>query len=90
VVAADGHPVTGTSRFRVTAAADGPVDTGDAPAGTGEATAGVRTSLPPPLDAAVVGRAAGARDWGFPGLLVGALVLSGAARWRVARRRVRS
>ena len=35
------------------------------------------------------GRAAGARDWGFPALLVGVVVLSGAARWRVARRRVR-
>ena len=83
VVADDGHPVTGTYRFRVTAGAT------DA---TGEATAGTATSAPgaPASDAAAAdGRAAGARDLGFPALLVGVVVLSGAARWRVARRRVR-
>jgi copper resistance protein C len=90
VVAADGHPVTGTYRFRITAAAsDGAGDTGDATAGTGTATAGTATS-PPLVEAAAAGRAAGARDRGFPALLVAALVLSGAARWRVARRRGRS
>ena len=85
VVADDGHPVTGTYRFRVAAAAS----TG----GTGEATAGTATSAPgaptPPVEAAAARRAAGARDWEFPALLVGAVVLSGAARWRLARRRVR-
>jgi methionine-rich copper-binding protein CopC len=90
VVAGDGHPVTGTSRFRVTAAADGAGGPGGATAGTGEAAAGAETSLTPPVEAAAAGRAAVVRDWGFPGLLVGALVLSGAARWQVARRRVRS
>ena len=69
VVADDGHPVTGTYRFRVTA---GGTDA------TGEAAA-----------VSTAGRAAGARDWGFPALLVGVLVLTGSARWRVARRRAR-
>src|SRR4051794_8913902 len=87
VVAGDGHPVTGTSRFRVTVAADGAGGPGGATAGTGEAAADVETSLTPPVEAAAAGRAAVVRDWGFPGLLVGALVLSGAARWQVARRR---
>ena len=84
VVADDGHPVTGSYRFRVTAGAT------DA---TGEATAGTATSVPgapaPAVETAAAGRAAGARDWGFPALLVGVLVLTGSARWRVARRRVR-
>ena len=87
VVADDGHPVTGTYRFRVTAAPT------DGTAGTDEAAAGTATSAPgaptPPVEAAAAGRSAGARDWGFPALLVGVVVLSGAARWRVARRRVR-
>jgi copper resistance protein C len=82
VVADDGHPVTGTYRFRVTAAPAG--GTG----GTGEATVGAATAPTPPVEAAADGPAAGARDWGFPALLVGVVVLSGAARWRVARRRV--
>jgi len=79
VVADDGHPVTGSYRFRVTAAPTG-------------GTAGTATSAPgapASVEAAADGRAAGARDWGFPALLVGVVVLSGAARWRVARRRVR-
>jgi len=80
VVADDGHPVTGGYRFRVTAAPTG--GTG----GTGDAADGTPT---PPVEAAAAGRAAGARDWGFPALLVGVVVLSGAARWRVARRRGR-
>lgn len=80
VVADDGHPVTGSYRFRVAAAPTG-------------GTVGTATSAPgaptPPVEAAAAGRSAGARNWGFPALLVGVVVLSGAARWRVARRRVR-
>ena len=83
VVADDGHPVTGSYRFRVAAAPTG--GTG----GPGGATAGTATSPTPPVAAAVAGRSADARNWGFPALLVGVVVLSGAARWRVARRRVR-
>ena len=83
VVADDGHPVTGSYRFRVTAA---PTRHGRATAGTATSAPGAPTS---PVEAAADGRAAGARDWGFPALLVGVVVLSGAARWRVARRRVR-
>ena len=72
----------GPGRYRVRVAA----------APTGDVTAGTATSAPgaptPPVEAAAAGRSAGARNWGFPALLVGVVVLSGAARWRVARRRV--
>jgi hypothetical protein len=81
VVAADGHPVTGTYRFRVTAGAA---------TATGEATAGAATFAAPPVEASTAGTAFGStRDWGFPALLVGALVLTAAARLRVARSKVR-
>lgn len=77
VVADDGHPVTGQYRFRV--AADGTASSTTVPAATS-----------PTVDGAAAGRAAGTRAWGFPALLVGVLVLSGSARWRVAHRKVRS
>ena len=80
VVADDGHPVTGSYRFRVAAA-----PTGDVTADTATSAPGAPT---PPVEAAAAGRSAGARNWGFPALLGGVVVLSGAARWRVARRRV--
>jgi methionine-rich copper-binding protein CopC len=87
VVADDGHPVTGSYRFRVTAGATGTTGT------TGGATAGTATSPAPAVEPAATGRATGratgARHWGFPALLVGVLVLSASARWRLARRTVR-
>lgn len=79
VVADDGHPVTGSYRFRVTAGATGTTGT------TGEATSGTATPPAPAVEPA----ATGARHWGYPALLVGVLVLSASARWRLARRTVR-
>ena len=93
VVADDGHPVTGSYRFRVTAGATGTTGTTGTTGATGEATAGTATSAPgapaPAVEPAATGRTTGARYWGFPALLVGVLVLSASARWRLARRTVR-
>lgn len=78
VVADDGHPVTGTYRFQVAAA------------GAGGSAAGDATPSVPAVETAAAGRAAGTRHWGFPALLVGVVVLSASARWRLARREARS